>query len=54
MFNVVDEDITKEEEIPETNFTTRSQSSLKEDNMILPNIKKLHENMKKIKNNTNC
>ena len=34
------------------NVTTRSQSSLKEDNMILPKIKKLQENMKKIENNT--
>ena len=31
---------------------TRGQNSLKEDNMILPKIKKLQENMKKIKNNT--
>ena len=41
MFNIEDEDITEEEEILETNVTTRSQSSLKEDNMILPKIKKL-------------
>ena len=40
MFNVEDEDLTEEEEIPETNVTTRSQNSLKEDNMILPKIKK--------------
>ena len=52
MFNIEDEDLTEEEEIPETNVTTRSQSLLKEDNMILPKIKKLQENMKKIKNNT--
>ena len=52
MFNIEDEDLTEEEEIPETNVTTRSQSSLKEDNMILPKIKKLQENMRKIKNNT--
>ena len=52
MFNIKDEDITEEEEIPKTNVTTRSQSSLKEDNMIMPKIKKLQENMKKIKNNT--
>ena len=35
MFNIEDEDLTEEEEIPETNVTSRSQSSLKEDNMIL-------------------
>ena len=34
------------------NVTIRSQNSLKEDNMIPPKIKKLQENMKKIKNNT--
>ena len=39
MFNIEDEDITEEEEILEMNVTTRSQSSLKEDNMILPKIK---------------
>ena len=48
MFNIEDEDVTEEEEIPETNVTTRSQNSLREDNMILPKIKKLQENMKKI------
>ena len=52
MFNIEDEDLTEEEEIPKMNVTIRSQSSLKEDNMILPKIKKLQENMKKIKNNT--
>ena len=52
MFNIEDGDLTEEEEIPERNVTTRSQSSLKEDNLILPKIKKLQENMKKIKNNT--
>ena len=52
MFNIEDEDITEEEDIPETNVTTRSQNSLKEDNMILPKIKKLQENMKIIKNNS--
>ena len=41
MFNIEDEDLIEEEEIPETNVTTRSQSSLKEDNMILTKIKKL-------------
>ena len=52
MFNVENEDLTKEEEIPETNVTTRIQNYLKEDNMILPKIKNIQENMRKIKNNT--
>ena len=38
--------------MPETNVTTRSQNPLKEDNLIIPKIKKLQENMRKIKNNT--
>ena len=41
MFNIEDEGFPEEEEIPETHVTTRSQNSLKEDNMILPKIKKL-------------
>ena len=50
-FNVEDEGTPDEEEISETNVTTRSQNLLKEDNLILPKTKKLQENMKKIKNN---
>ena len=41
MFNIEDQDLTKEEEIPETNVTPRSQNSLKEDKLRLPKIKKL-------------
>ena len=52
MFNMEDEDLLDKEQTPETNVTTRSQNPLKEDNSILPKIKKLQENMKKIKNNT--
>ena len=52
MFSIEDEGLTEEEKISETNVTTRSQGPLKEDNTIMPNIKKLQENMKKIKNNT--
>ena len=52
MFSIEDEGLTKEEKISETNVTTRSQGPLKEDNTIMPKIKKLQENMKKIKNNT--
>ena len=42
----------KQEEISETNVTTRSQGLVKEDNSILPKIKKLQENMKKVQKNT--
>ena len=42
----------RKKKISETNVTTRSQGPLKEDNTIMPKIKKLQENMKKIKNNT--
>ena len=48
MFDTEEEDFLKQEETPETNVTTRSQSLLKEDKSILPKIKKLRENMKKI------
>ena len=47
-----DEDLFDKEETLETNITTRSQNPLKEDNLILPKIKKLQENMKKMKSNT--
>ena len=52
MFNLEDEDFPNREETSETNVTTRSQNPLKEDNLILPKIKKIQENMKKMKNNT--
>ena len=51
MFNLEDEGTPDEEEISNTNVTTRSQNLLKKDNLILPKIKKLQENMKKITNN---
>ena len=52
MFDTEEEDFLKQEEIPETNVTTRIQSLLKEDKSILPKIKKLQENIKKIHKNT--
>ena len=52
MFNMENEDLPNKEETPKTNVTTRSQNQLKEDNSILPKIKKIQENMKKIKNNS--
>ena len=52
MFDTKEEYFLIQGETPETNVTTRSQNLLKEDISILPKIKKLQENMKKIKNNT--
>jgi len=36
----------------ETNVTTRSQGSIKEDSLILPKIKRLQKNVKKFQNNS--
>ena len=47
MFDIEEEDSLKQEETSKTNVTTRSQGLLKEDNSILPKIKKFQENMKK-------
>ena len=47
LFSIENEGFTKEEKISETNVTTRSQGPLKEDNTIIPKIKKLQENIKK-------
>ena len=52
MFDTEEEGSLKQEEISETNVKTRSQGLLKEDKMILPKIKKLQENVKKIQKNT--
>ena len=52
MFDTEGEGSLKQEETSKTNVTTRSQILLKEDNSILPKIKKLQENMKKIQKNT--
>ena len=51
MFSIEDEGLTKEDEILETHVTTTSQGPLKEDNTIMPKIKTLQENMKRIKPN---
>ena len=49
-----EEGTLKHEEISETTVTTRSQDLVNKDNSILPKIKKLQENVKKLrKNNTN-
>ena len=48
-----EEDSLRHEEISEANVTTRIQGLIKEDRLIIPKIKRLQENMKKIrKNNT--
>ena len=36
----------------ETNVTTRSRGPIKEDSLILPNIKRLQKNVKKFQNNS--
>ena len=54
MFDTLEEGSLKQEKMLETNVTTRIQVLVKYDKSILPKIKKLQENMKKIqKNRTN-
>ena len=48
LFDTEDEDSLKHEEISETNVTTRSQGLIKEDRSVLPKIKRLQENVKRI------
>ena len=50
LFDTEEEGSLKHEEISETNVTTGSQGLIKEDRSILPKIKKLQENVKKIHN----
>ena len=53
LFDTQDESNLKHGNISETNVTMRSQGLIKEDRSILPKIKRLQENVKKIqKNNT--
>ena len=53
MVDTLEEGSLKQEETLETNVTTRSQGLVKEDKSILPKIKRLQENVKKIqKTNT--
>ena len=47
MFDTEEEDFRIQGETPETNVTRISEILLKEDKSILPNIKKLQENMTK-------
>ena len=48
LFDIDEEGSLKQEETSETNVTTRSQGLLNKDNSILPKIKRLQENVKKI------
>ena len=54
LFDTEEEGSLKQKETSKTNVTTRIQCFLNKDNSILPKIKRLQENVKKIqKNNTN-
>ena len=48
LFDTKEEGSLKQEETSETNVTTRIQGLLNKDNLILPKIKRLQENMNKI------
>ena len=52
MLGLENEEPTEKIQIPAINVTTRSKGPLIEDNTLLPKIKKIQENMKKIRNNT--
>ena len=49
MFDTEKESDLRHEDISEANVTTRSQGMIKEDRLIIPKIKRLQENVKKIK-----
>ena len=52
LFDTEDESDLKHGNISETNVTTRSQGLIKEDRSVLPKIKRLQENVKKIQKST--
>ena len=52
LFDTEEEVSLKHKETSETNVTTRSQGLLNKDNSILPKIKRLQENVKKIQKST--
>ena len=52
MLGLENEEYTEEIQLSVVNVATRSKGSLYEDNTLLPKIKKIQENMKKIRNNT--
>ena len=49
MFDTEEESDLRHEDILEANVTTRIQGMIKEDRLIIPKIKRLQENVKKIK-----
>ena len=52
LFDAEEEKNQGYKDIMETNVTTRSQGSIKEDSLILPKIKRLQKNVKKFQNNS--
>ena len=52
LFDTKEEKILRHEDISETNVTTRSQGLIKENNLMLPKIKRLQKNVKKFQNNS--
>ena len=52
MLGLENEEPTKEIQLSIVNVTTRSKGPLIEDNTLVPKIKKIQKNMKKIRNNT--
>ena len=52
MLGLENEETTEEIQLSTVSVTTRSKGPLIEDNTLLPKIKKIQENMKKIINNT--
>ena len=52
MLGLENEEPTEEIQMPNVNVTMRRNGPLIEDNTLLPKIKKIQENMNKIRNNT--
>ena len=52
MLGLEDEEPNEEIQLSNVNVTTRSKRPLIEDNTLLPKIKRIQENMKKVRNNT--
>ena len=54
LFDADEENDMRHEGILETNVTTRSQGLIKENSLMLPNIKRLQKNVKKFQNNSSA
>ena len=54
LFDAEEENNWRYKDVMETNVTTRSQGSIKEDSLILPKIKRLQKNVKKFQNNSSA